>query len=296
MSDISIADDPATGSFSTEFLVDTAKHPIHRRLSDEYLGIVHTARKGLAEQSCALLRGFIPSGAMSAMHSEAAALESGAVHVEVSYNPYFAKVPDDVSEDHPLRRVASRTNGMVRGDKFPREGAIWALFKNDHLRTFVADCLGKSLLHTYRDPFGCMNINIQEPGSEFPWHFDNNDFTVSVVLQKPESGGVFEYVPDLRTLTDPCYDAVKRVLDGDRSKVVSLDLQPGDLQLFKGHCAMHRVTAPIGSINRYSLLLAYVEDREKMAPPIFSKNLWGEIHPLQIKAQDSRSMRAAAGA
>jgi hypothetical protein len=282
------ADDPATGPFDTGTLVDTGRYPIDRTRSDAYRDAVRQARAGLEQQSCAMLRQFIRGEALEQMRAEAVLLEPGAVHVETEYNPYFDDVPDDLPSDHPRRRVSRRTNGMVRGDKFERAGAIWALFKNPHMLQLVADCLGIAELHTYRDPFGCMNINVQAEGSEFAWHFDNNDFTVSVILQKPEDGGIFEYVPGLRTPRDPGYDEVKKVLDGDSDAVCHLDLQPGDLQLFKGRYALHRVTAPTGPANRLSLLLGYVEDREKMASPTFSRNLWGEVHPLQETAQRAR--------
>jgi len=284
------ADDPATGFFPTESLVDVSTYPIHTPGSQTYVTIVKQARDGLEGSSCALLKNFFRPSVVEQMRSEAVDLQPDAVYVEKAYNPYFDEVPDDLPDDHPRRRVTRRTNGMVRADHFDRGGAIWALFKNQHLLQFVADCLSVEELYTYRDPFGCMNINVQIPGSEFAWHFDNNDFTVSLILQRPETGGEFEYVPDLRTNEDPGFEAVKKVLDGDRSLVRPLDLQPGDLQLFKGRYALHRVTAPEGKTSRLSLLLGYVDDRDSMASPTFSQNLWGEIHPLQIKAFERRAL------
>ena len=209
MNNLADADDPSTGPFTTSFLIDTDRYATDRRSLASYRDAVREARAGLETHSCALLRRFIRGDALELMRREALELERGAVYVEAAYNPYFAEVPLDLPGDHPLRRVATRSNGMVRGDRFDRSGAIWALFKNHDLLAFVADCLDKKKLYTYRDPFGCMNVNVQAPGSEFAWHFDNNDFTVSVVLQEPETGGVFEYVPDLRTPDDPCYDAVR---------------------------------------------------------------------------------------
>jgi len=293
MKRVATADDPATGLFTTDALVNVSSYPIQKRGSQAYLNTVRQAKEGLESVSCALLKSFFRPETVALMSGEAVSLAPGAVYIEKEYNPYFDQVPNDLPEDHPRRRVTRRTNGMVRADHFDRGGAIWALFKNTDLLHFVADCLGKKELHTYRDPFGCMNVNVQIPGSEFAWHFDNNDFTVSLILQRPEAGGEFEYVPDLRTNEDPGFDAVKKVLDGDRSQVRPLDLQPGDLQLFKGRYALHRVTAPRGQTSRMSLLLGYVEDRESMASPTYSQNLWGEVHPLQVETFERRRIRMA---
>ena len=70
------------------------------------------------------------------------------------------------------------------------------------------------------------------------------------------------------------------MLDGDRGDVRVLDLQPGDLQLFRGGNTLHRVTAPSGDSDRLSLLLSYVEDPEHIATPEYAERLWGEVHPL----------------
>ena len=42
-----------------------------------------------------------------------------------------------------------------------------------------------------------------------------------------------------------------KFLKGDRKKVKSLDLKPGDLQIFKGRFSMHRVTKIEGKMSRY---------------------------------------------
>ena len=76
----------------------------------------------------------------------------------------------------------------------------------------------------------------------FPWHFDGNEFTLSILVQKAEKGGLFEYSPDLRSVENENFDEVKKVLDGDRSRVRQLKLEPGDLQIFKGRFTLHRVT------------------------------------------------------
>ena len=53
-----------------------------------------------------------------------------------------------------------------------------------------------------------------------------------MLLQAADSGGIFEYAPNLR---EPYYEnfvAVRKVLKGDRSRAKKLNLSAGDLQLF----------------------------------------------------------------
>lgn len=150
----------------------------------------------------------------------------------------------------------------------------------------MASALGYETLYTYDDPYGSANVNVQPEGCEFAWHFDNNDFTVSFGLKQSAAGGIFEYVPDLRSETDENYEGVKRVLDGDRSNVRSLSLVPGDLQLFRGGCTLHRVTSPKGG-DRHSLLVSYATESGAMTSAEKAIRIWGEAHP-DHHARDAR--------
>lgn len=267
--------------YSTQDLFDTDRYPIAARGSPDYELLLASARKGLEERNCAQLDGFIRPHILADMQAEAAALEDRATYTEKWLNPYFSTPPEDVPDDHPLKRFSLRRHGMVRGDRFSRTGAIWAAFQNSDLCQFVAECLGYTELFTYRDPFGCVNVNVQPPGCEFSWHFDHNDFTVSFGLKQPTEGGGFEFVPDIRTRSSENYENVQKVLDGDRSEVQTLYLRPGDLQLFRGGYTLHRVCAPVSEV-RHSLLLSYVTDPSRIATAEYAQRLWGETHPMHL--------------
>ena len=34
---------------------------------------------------------------------------------------------------------------------------------------------------------------------QFTWHFDTNDFAVTVLVQPADEGGIFEFVPQIRS-------------------------------------------------------------------------------------------------
>ncbi|GIS66672.1 MAG: hypothetical protein CM1200mP5_4560 [Candidatus Pelagibacterales bacterium] len=56
------------------------------------------------------------------------------------------------------------------------------------------------------------------------------------------------------------FEEVKKVIDGDRTRVRQLELEPGDLQIFKGRFTLHRVTKIEGNRSRYLCIPAYVLD------------------------------------
>ncbi len=262
---------------TTSQLFDTGRYPMDRPGGAEFDALVTQARAGLAETNCARLESFVRPDVLKQMQEEAERLAAKAVFHPASLNPYFSQPPEGTPEDHPLNRFSPRRHGMIRADRFEREGAIWTIFQNADLCHFVATALGYDTLYAYDDPFGSVNVNVQPEGCEFAWHFDNNDFTVSFGLRQSAAGGDFEFVPNLRGDTDENYEGVKHVLDGDLSNVRSLRLVPGDLQLFRGGCTLHRVTAPKGG-DRRSLLVSYATEPGAMTSADTAIRIWGEAH------------------
>ena len=122
-----------------------------------------------------------------------------------------------------------------------------------------------------------------------PWHFDSCEFTLSLMIQKPEKGGVFEYCPNIREPGNEKFDEVKKVLDGDRTRVRQLKLEPGDLQIFKGRFTLHRVTKVEGQKFRYMCIPAYVLDPWRVNTPEHSKAIYGKILPIHIERNQTRS-------
>ena len=69
-----------------------------------------------------------------------------------------------------------------------------------------------------------------DPGHYFPWHFDGNEFTLSILIQKAEKGGVFEYVQDLRSPEDENFeeDTNENFEETDFDQEFNIDLYISD--------------------------------------------------------------------
>ena len=52
--------------------------------------------------------------------------------------------------------------------------------------------------------------------------------------RKPLGGGIFQYAPNIRGAAGENFDGVQRILDGDHSELKTLEISPGDLQIFFG--------------------------------------------------------------
>ena len=105
-----------------------------------------------------------------------------------------------------------------------------------------------------------------EEGDELGWHFDQSEFSVTLMIQRSDRGGDFEYVPLIRTPDDEHYDDVRDVLQGARERVVKLATEPGTLAFFRGRYSMHRVPPIGGASPRINSVLTYsVEPGHKLS-------------------------------
>ena len=238
--------------------IDLDRYPIDQPDHPKRRQVVADARQALATTGCAHVPAVFRPAAHEQLMTETTSASPDAYQLTRELTPYGdGGDNDDWPTDHPRNRTGTMSNGFVGKDMIPTETMIRTLYDDDGFIRFVADCMGIDTLHQFADPIRGLVVNVMNDGTQMPWHFDANEFIVSVMTKRPEAGGQFEYCADLREPGDECYDAVRRVLDGDRSPVRTLDLRVGDLQLFRGRYSLHRI-APVSG-TRHTVLFGYSE-------------------------------------
>jgi len=260
-----------------ENLIDLNNYPIHQPDSSEYLEIVKSVKSELAEDGCAVLSNFLSVEGLETIAKEAEERKSEAYYAKSKLcNVYLANGNSNEAKDHPQNIFMERSNGFITADLLGKETYSHMLYNWQPLREFLAICLSKKKLYIYEDPISNMIVNLCKPGQTFNWHFDTNEFTITFLLRGAESGGYFEYVSNLRTKTDECFDEVKKVLNGNRSRVKRLNLNEGDLQFFLGRFSLHRVTYNSGSTDRLLLIQSFTEMPGIIGNPQRVKDLYGK--------------------
>jgi hypothetical protein len=94
-------------------------------------------------------------------------------------------------------------------------------------------------------------------GQNHGWHYDESQVTITLMIQEPESGGIFECVPDLRNEDNDKYSKLGSILGGAEDGILSLPVEPGDILIFAGFYSLHRVTPVTGNKTRYVATLCY---------------------------------------
>ena len=215
-------------------------------------------RAQLDQHGALVLRQFIQPAALQMMIAEGDAQRHQAYHTISKHNVYLMPADKAYSADHPRNRDVTSTKGCITDDVIAADSPLRQLYNDALFQHFLCDVLGEAALYPYADPLSSINVHYAPDGQELGWHFDNSSFAITLLLQKPRAGGVFQYVKDLRDADagEMNFDGVAAVLD-QRRPVEALAIEAGDLVLFRGRNSLHRVTPTEGDITRMLAVLAY---------------------------------------
>jgi hypothetical protein len=268
-------------------VVNLDRYPIHID-GEVRRQLVADVQKDVRLVGCAVIKQFVKPEAIPALVAEGDRVSHLGHRNFNRTNPYFTQLPPDLPDTHPLRRFYDRSNAFVPADNFGDDSIIRAMYEWPSFAPFVQEVLEEPSFYRYADPLADVVINLAEEGNGFPWHFDTNNYTVTLAIQNAEHGGEFEFSPNLRTPTDENYDGVGQVLDGDQSLIHSLHLEPGDLQIFKGRYSLHRVTPLSGPTMRYVAIFSFTEMEGVVGSPERTKQLYGRVLPIHLERAGMR--------
>ena len=242
-----------------EGVVDLGRYPINEPDSRACRDLVLHCRDQLREHGVAQLAGFLTPAAVSQMIAAAGRLAGQAWASDQSHTVYFEPPDDSAGADHPRALLQHSAKKAIAYDLIPDGAPIRRLYESADLIMFIAAVLGKRVLYRSADPLDALEIAIFGDGDELGWHFDNSEFSVTVMYTESEAGGHFDYHPGLRDEHDENYPGVQKVLLGDPGGVVRLPSSPGTLAVFRGQHALHRVTPVSGPRPRINSVLTYGE-------------------------------------
>ena len=270
----------------TTDLIDLNKYPINKDNPNKRK-LLKNIHSELENDGCAILKNFLTQKAIKLITAEANKVSHLGHRSFNKTNPYFTKDDINLPKDDPRRQFYERSNNFISADNFKKTSTLRKIFDFPYFDNFIRDCVRVESFYRYADPLADVIINMAEEGNGFPWHFDTNNFTVTIAIQNAENGGEFQYSPNIRDI-DENFDEVKKVLNGTSNKIVSLNLQPGDLQIFFGRNSLHRVAPLMGKKPRYVAIFSYVEEPRMVGSPERTKQLYGKTLPIHHSQSGQR--------
>jgi len=233
-------------------IIDLQKHPIDENHYRE------KCKTKLDKSGVLVLDNFLFESSVKSILAEAKAQENLAYYCVNEHNVYLDPFDKELSKSHPRNKTVSSSKGCITDDQVPEKSSLRALYNSPKFKDFLCVVLGETVLYKYDDNLSSINIHYAKEGQELGWHFDNSSFAITLLIQKPEAGGQFEYIRQFRNSdnNDNNYDGVLDLLNGSCNPEKLL-MENGTLVLFRGKDAIHRVTPTIGNRTRILSVLAY---------------------------------------
>ncbi len=274
-----------------ECIVNLEDYPINST------SFAQKVREELQQESIVTLPTFLQPDAIRSLINESLEHQHLAYFSNSTHNIYFTPNDPSLPPYHSYNRQSLTSRGCTTTDQIPNESILKELYYNPSFQKFLCRTLEVEQLHPHGDPMSSITVHYGTEGKELGWHFDSSAFAITLLLQKPEEGGVFEYLPNIRerkngsngndnasnsstrsnkadssfldSLKEGMEEEVQNVLDG---KVLPkrADLNPGTLVIFRGRNSLHRVTKVAGNTTRILVVFAYNEkpgirlDKERM--------------------------------
>ena len=199
--------------------------------------------KILDSEGILIFKSFINRKGLINLQKEASDLKYLSYKSSSEYNVYVSEYDNSFPDDSPRNRIMSTSKKCLPNDLIPSGSILQTLYNSKAIRSFFMDLLNKKELFPYSDPLSSININYYDKGDALGWHFDNSDFTITLLIKNCEKGGIYEFFNDMRYKDGKeDYNFVEKILDKKVSGT-KVDSFEGDLMIFKGNKSIHQVTA-----------------------------------------------------
>ena len=167
----------------------------HALCSEHYRA---SCKARLDRDGALVLNDFVRREAVASIRKEGERHAHLAYYTVDDHTIYLTPPDPDYPADHPRNRSVSSSKGCITDDQIPGESPLRVLYDAPSFRDFLCAVLGEQALHEYADPLSSINLHFAGDGQELGWHFDNSSFAITLLIQKPDGGGEFEYVKDVR--------------------------------------------------------------------------------------------------
>ena len=253
-------------------IINIEDHPIENK---EYRNYCYET---LRKKSILTLENFLNQESLYSIQREALLLEVKAFYCSQKHTVLLNQYDNNIDREDPLNIEVISDKGCVPHDLIKPNSKLNLLYNSSKFKDFLISVLGIKNIFPYRDSLSSINYNYYQNEQQLGWHFDNASFAITLMIQSPDKGGVFEYINKGRDYNSKFIDKdfIYKVLNDD-VKAKQLIVNPGTLVLFYGRNYLHRVT-PVESVKpRILVTLNYNEEGNIMLSENARNTFFGRI-------------------
>ncbi len=277
--------DPEAGDLSD--VIDLDRYPIHEPASGAWRALLDRAHERLDDDGCLVLDGFLRPAALELAAEEIAAMAAHAPIRRHASTVYARKdIEMSLPADDPRIRPLTWHAGHVTRDMIPPYTVAHRIYASSYFKAFVASCTHRERVFEYADPLAGLVATVLPPTGAYPWHYDTNEYVATIMTRKPDTGGTFEYCANLRGPGAENLAGLADVLSGDHPEMIrSVEIEPGDLQLFLGRYSLHQVTPTAGATDRHVMVFSYADRPGVIGPVDRTRAVYGRVTEAHLVAE-----------
>jgi len=249
-------------------LIDLEKYPLHKPHSTKYDELIEFCKIQLKKFGSVDLPGFIKADVLQEMAEQVDNLPShNRLNIVSAYGAALDDEPTEINKTlplqngqaHPARRKFAQDVFAVAGDMIPGSALIRKVYESPMVLKFLAKAQGKEKIFHMDDEFQNINVHYMYDGCTRAWHYDGTDTVITILLQKPNQGGEYEFAPFIRgeKKGDENFEAVAKLFEGSYENSIVKNADAGTLNLFNGLRSLHRVRTVYGPRKRIIAILSY---------------------------------------
>ena len=180
-------------------IINYQRYPIAESKSHILQEIISRARGELNDNGIALLRDFMLPWAIRQTIIDTEEALPDAFCKAVDHTVYLEECQDSVLEKDHARNILCRSSKCcIAHDQIKTNSPLNQLYMSSEMTNFVRLLLNKDTLYRTADPLGALSLQVYRKNDGLDWHFDQGEFAVTLLLQAPEGGGRFQYIPSTR--------------------------------------------------------------------------------------------------
>ena len=212
-------------------MIDTnLKNIFGSEYSEDFFSKGSSYSSKLEKDGILIFNSFIGTDGLKTLQDEANDLKKHSYRSSSEYNVYISEYDNTFSSDSPRNRIMSTSKKCIPNDLIPKDSILQRLYDSSFLKDFFCELLDKENLYPYEDSLSSININYYDKGDALGWHFDNSDYTITLLIKNCTKGGVYEFFNDMRYKDGKeDYAFVEKILDNTILKVILNEpLKSGD--------------------------------------------------------------------
>ena len=237
---------------------------------------IEAAARSVSTEGVAIFPEFITRDALDACISESRMKAQDAFQTDDYHNIYLLPGNDSsLSDNHPRNQLLRTQVASIAYDELDYDGELARLYRSDILASLVGAVTRRDQCYHSIDPLGCCSVNVFHPPQGHAWHFDESEYSTTLMLQKPTEGGAFEFTHPIRSCkSDMATEAVQAAMSEGRG-VSELTFEPGTLSIFAGRYSLHRVTQVRGTMDRLVAVFTFSSEPDFVNSPEVQRMFWG---------------------